>query len=112
MLTLRPEIKIFVRPVGQRGENIILGCFVVAKYQDGHSEIVKTAYKEISRAEYESGKEFYSEHFSETEKVLAISGDVLKTIFKIVKSTFTEAKVSPYTDFSFFVSQPTRAPAN
>ena len=111
MLTLKPEIKVFVRPVGENKGNVVLACFVVAKYRDGHCEIVKTAYKEISKEEYESNKQFSSQSFSETGKVLAICGNVSNKTFDFVKSTFVNWKISPYTDLSFFVSQPTRAPS-
>lgn len=45
------------------------------------------------------------------EQIIALPGKTEKILHEIIYSTFEKEKVSPYTDFTFFVSQPTRAPS-
>ena len=44
-------------------------------------------------------------------EVISLPGHIFSQVFEFVRSTFTKEIVSPYTDLSFFVSQPTRAPS-
>lgn len=47
---------------------------------------------------------------AKAETVIALPGKVEAVLHELVRSTFTKESISPYIDFNFFVSQPTRAP--
>ena len=47
----------------------------------------------------------------DTESLIALPGNVDAVLHELILSTFTKESISPYIDFNFFVSQPTRAPS-
>lgn len=110
MLTLKPQIKVLFRPIEDRGDSVLLACFVVAHYFDGHREILKTLYREVTREQYDAYINGCDLNTTD-ELVLKIAGAEIQNEIEIIKSTFKQVSVSPFIDFSFYFSQPTRAPA-
>jgi len=56
-----------------------------------------------------SGK--ISTETTSTKEVLCLPISVTRDIAAAVESIFVQTRVSPYTSFEFFMSQPTRAPS-
>ncbi len=107
MLIKAPQIKVFVRPLREEGENIVLACFVVARHENGFTEILKTVYKTVLKSEYEKkGEKVFSSAPS-----LFIAGTVIRNVCEIILNTFKKEVVTFYKDLSFFVNQQPRAPA-
>lgn len=105
MLIKAPQIKLFVRPLREEGENIVLACFLVARHENGFAEIVKTFYKTVLKSEYEKkGEEIF------TAPTIFIAGAVLRNVCEIILNTFKKEVITFYRNLSFFISQPTRAP--
>lgn len=103
-LTLAPQIKTFFKPIRTQGDLVTFACFVVAQYADGHVEVLKTFYKTL-KTEVASAVE------GVVNTVLALSGAVVRRTYTIVRSFFERKTFYTYSDLSFVISQPTRAPS-
>ncbi len=103
-LTLAPQIKTFFKPVRTQGDLVTFACFVVAQYADGRMQILKTFYKTV-KTEVASAVE------GVVNTVLTLAGPVVRLTYTIVRSFFERKVAYTYSDLSFVISQPTRAPS-
>lgn len=124
MLTLRPEIKVFSRIVGKKGDSLVVAYYAVAHHADGHTEVLKTVYKTVQCGPVAgkltgatSSTSNTNTHADGAKKVqanspiLALSGTVKKIAYAITAPRPTLSIISSYQPLLFLVSQPTRAPS-
>jgi hypothetical protein len=100
MLTIRqPKTKVLERIIRAKTGEFVLATFLVVEYQGQvRAKLLSIAPLTQEQAEFQASA------------IKALPAPLVKTVFEKVL-TFGEEIISPFVDFSFFVSQPTRAPS-
>ena len=100
MLSLRPQQKIVEKVLQNKAGGFVRAQFLLTEYQ-GRIHVKLISAEAISVQE--------AQHFS-APSALALPVVITQATFERVLN-YGETIVSTFTDFSFLVSQPTRAPA-
>lgn len=122
MLTLRPEIKVFSRIVGKKGDSLVVAYYAVAHHNNGHTEVLKTVYKTVqigpvageltgATSNTSNPNTNATKNAQANSPILTLSGTVQKFVYAIAAPQPTLSIISPYQSLLFLVSQPTRAPS-
>ena len=100
MLAIKPKIQYFTREIIAPNGEAVIGLFAVSEI-NGVPQVRLIAVRPTAKAE----------NFSDNSSILALAGNCAKCIPEIIFECFEAVADFPYKDFSFFNSQPTRAPS-
>jgi hypothetical protein len=103
-LVLKPEIKLETNVIEIQKDYVVLGCYVVAIYNNGQKEIIETFYRTISI------KDFQNTSLGKINQNLYLPITIEKKTYGPVVKIYFNKIISPYKTIDFLFSQPTRGP--